>query len=110
MLHSLQEKIKKAWLWARLRNLPSIIGVSFSGILMLFGIWQLDLICVGPVWHTWGFVTWFINSNLPVYASEYFECWLWKTTVGEAYNTLLFLIFISWWILLISLWFWKHHE
>ena len=102
MLHSLQEKIKKGWRWARLKNLPSMIGASFSALLMIFGIWQLDLICVNPVWQ----VGW--CHSIGRFADDYFQCWLWKTTVGQAYDTLWFLIFTSWWILLISLWFWVH--
>jgi hypothetical protein len=33
------------------------------------------------------------QQGLTNYAQSYFECWLWKTTVGEAYNDLLFLNF-----------------
>jgi hypothetical protein len=62
--------------------------VSFA-ILHMFSVWQLDLICSSPVWKPgWSHP----NGR---YADDPFECWLWRTTVGEAYNVLLFLNFIS---------------
>ena len=64
-------------------------------ILYIFSIWQLDLISVLPVWNTPAFLVVMQQQGLTNYAQSYFECWLWKTTVGEAYNDLLFLNFVS---------------
>ena len=52
------------------------------------------MVCVGTMWQ-------------PEVASRYFQCWLWKTTVGEAYDTTLFLIFAAYWLMFGALWFWN---
>jgi hypothetical protein len=62
--------------------------VSFS-ILHMFSVWQLDLIVCSPVWN-YGWI-----QPAPRYADQPFQCWLWHTTIGEAYDTLFFLNFIS---------------
>jgi hypothetical protein len=62
--------------------------VSFA-ILHMFSVWQLDIICVDPVWkYGW-------KQPEPRYADQPFQCWLWRTTIGEAYDTLLFLNFVG---------------
>jgi len=62
--------------------------VSFT-ILHTFSQWQLDLIVCPPVWSTrWSHPT-------GRYADDYFQCWIWKTTVGSAYDVLFFLNFLS---------------
>ena len=62
--------------------------VSFA-ILHMFSVWQLDLIVVAPVWsYGW-------TQPQPRYADQYFQCWIWRTTIGEAYDVLFFLNFIS---------------
>lgn len=65
--------------------------VSFS-ILHMFSIWQLDIICVTPVWNTQRFIQ-EVNGN--IYSQCPFQCWLWRTTIGEAYDILFFLNFLS---------------
>ena len=62
--------------------------VSFA-ILHMFSVWQLDLIVCPPVWN-YGWI-----QPSPRYADQPFHCWLWHTTIGEAYDTLFFLNFIS---------------
>lgn len=62
--------------------------VSFA-ILHMFSVWQTDIICVAPVWN-YGWV-----QPQPRYADQPFQCWIWHTTIGEAYDTLLFLNFVS---------------
>jgi hypothetical protein len=52
-------------------------------------MWQLDIICVDPVWAPgWSHPT-------GRYADEPFQCWLWRTSVGEAYDVLFFLNLLS---------------
>jgi len=62
--------------------------ISFA-ILHMFSTWQTDLICVGPVW-SYG---WCHPQGR--YADDPFQCWIWKTTIGSAYDTLFFLNFLS---------------
>lgn len=66
-----------------------VLLVTSLAILHMFSVWQLDLICVGPVWSS----GWCHPEGR--YADDYFQCWLWRTTIGEAYDTLLFLNFVS---------------
>jgi hypothetical protein len=40
------------------------------------------------------------------YANDYFQCFLWKTTVGQAYDILFLMIFISFIVLFASAFFW----
>jgi len=58
-------------------------------MLHMFSVWQLDLLCVDPMWRAgWSHP----NGRL---ADDPWECWVWHTSCGEAYNTLLFLNFAS---------------
>jgi hypothetical protein len=71
-----------------------IVGVVTSVVLELHAIWQLDLICVEPVWDTLKFIgyTWpYIQSKgLNRFADLYFQDGpLIKTTVGGAYDIFL---------------------
>jgi len=62
--------------------------VSFT-IVHIFSMWQLDLIACPPVWSSgW-------SHPIGRYADDYFQCWIWRTTIGEAYDTLFFLNFVS---------------
>lgn len=87
-----------------------ILGIVVSMLLMLFGIWQHDLITAPPVWWSATDNIYFYQNIIAKgyysYAEEPFQCFLWKTTIGRAYDVTLFLIFISWWILFFSLYFW----
>lgn len=105
MLHSLRKKVKKGWFWLRCRNILNILGISTSFLMMLHSLWQLDLISVGPVWGK----NWKYLGPTGVYANEPFQCGFWfKTTVGMAYDYYLSLIVVSWFMLLLSVWFWRH--
>ena len=88
------------------RTLYNIAGVMASLTLLLFSLWQLDIIVSGPVWWTDGTVGWQWNGP-GAYADESFQCFLWKTTIGQAYDTLFLLIFISFILLFISVFFWR---
>jgi len=62
--------------------------VSFQ-IVHFFSQWQLDMIVCPPVWSSgW-------SHPIGRYADEPFQCWIWHTTMGEAYDTLFFLNFAS---------------
>lgn len=92
-LRAFAKKYRKQLVWV-------FVLVALCIVVHQFAIWQLDLICVRPVWEPgW-------CHPIGRYADDYFQCWLWKTTVGEAYDTLLFLNFISFFGLILVLgWF-----
>ena len=84
----------KAGLW---KYIIGIIG-CFTGQLfgVLFAVWQWDIIVSGAVW--WEASPTGLGWAWPgpgAYARAPFQCWLWRTTIGSAYDTLLFLIFVS---------------
>jgi hypothetical protein len=84
----------------------NLAGIMTALGLLFFSLWQLDIIVSGPVWHQNPDGTgWFWPGPGP-YASEEFQCFLWKTTIGEAYDTLFMLIFISFIILFVSAFLW----
>lgn len=83
------------------KHVWNVIGIISAIFLNLFGLWQLDIIVSGPVWSAgWAH----LNGK---YADMYFQCWLWKTTIGGAYDVLFFLIFLSICVMFVSLWFWE---
>ena len=89
------------------RAVLNIAGIMVAMGLLFFSLWQLDLIVSGPVWwesspkgQGWSW------SGPGAYANDYFQCFLWKTTVGQAYDTLFMLIFISFIVLFASVFFW----
>jgi MFS family permease len=109
--------------WERRDNLPrlknfwsnlvkttaifNLAGVMVAMGLLFFSLWQLDLIVSGPVWwqsspngRGWSW------SGPGAYAKDYFQCFIWKTTVGQAYDTFFMLIFISFILLFASAFFW----
>ncbi len=85
----------------------NLAGVMVAMGLLFFSLWQLDLIVSGPVW--WQASSYGQGWSWPgpgAYAKDYFQCFIWKTTVGQAYDTLFMLIFISFIILFASAFFW----
>jgi hypothetical protein len=93
----------------RRKHLLNVAGVIAAFALALcmffFGIWQLDLIVSGPVWsYGW-------KAPAPRYADQYFQCFLWKTSIGRAYDTLFLILFLSvllpLLLLFVSLWTWE---
>ena len=96
-----------------LKNIVGIITAFFTQVFgILFGLWQLDLIVSGPVWWEasptgmgWA---WYGPG---AYQRAYFQCFLWKTTVGMAYDVLFTIIFLSAVLpsilLFISIWYWE---
>jgi hypothetical protein len=85
----------------------NLIGVMVSLGLLFFSLWQLDLIVSGPVW--WEASPsgqgWYWPGP-GAYANDYFQCFFWQTTIGQAYDTLFMLIFISFIVLFASAFFW----
>jgi hypothetical protein len=83
------------------QKLFCIVGI----ILFFFGIWQMDLICVGPVWSkTWA-------SPQGGYYSQFFEIGAigslrFDTTVGNAYDLMQVFMVLGLLIAVLSLWFW----
>jgi hypothetical protein len=85
----------------------NLIGVMVSIGLLFFSLWQLDLIVSGPVW--WESSATGPGWNWPgpgAYANNYFQCFIWQTTIGQAYDTLFMLVFISFIVLFASAYFW----
>jgi hypothetical protein len=89
------------------RALLNIAGIMTAMGLLFFSLWQLDMIVSGPVWwesspkgQGWSW------SGPGAYSNDYFQCFLWKTTIGQAYDTLFLLIFISFIVLFASAFFW----
>lgn len=96
------------------KHLLNIVGilVAFGMIIggLLFAIWQLDIIVSGPVWwQSIDGVGWSHPNG--AYQYDYFQCFLWKTTVGMAYDTLFTMICVipvlGAIILFLSLWYWN---
>ena len=89
----------------------NLSGVMVAMGLLFFSLWQLDMIVSGPVW-------WESSATGPgwswsgpgAYANDYFQCFLWRTTVGQAYDILFSLIFISFIILFASAFFWPRQR
>jgi hypothetical protein len=85
----------------------NLIGIMVAIGLLFFSLWQLDLIVSGPVW-------WASSPTGPgwswpgpgAYADSYFQSFLWQTTVGQAYDTLFMMIFISFIVVFASAFFW----
>jgi hypothetical protein len=106
------ERIRKT-----LRNLVATSAIlNLSGVMvamgmLFFSLWQLDMIVSGPVWWesspTGSGWSW---SGPGAYANDYFQCFLWRTTVGQAYDILFSLIFISFIILFASAFFWPRQR
>ena len=86
-------------------NLACIIAAV---CILFFSLWQLDLIVSGPVWWSsspGGEGTGWSHPD-GAYANQYFQCFLWKTTVGQAYDTLFMLIFLSFIVIFAGAFFW----
>lgn len=101
-------RMKSFWARAvRSTAMLNLAGVMVAMGLLFFSLWQLDLIVSGPVW--WQSNAKGVGWSWPgpgAYAKDYFQCFIWKTTVGQAYDTLFMLIFVSFIILFASAFFW----
>jgi hypothetical protein len=104
----LSVRLKNSWKnMVKTSAIINLIGIMVAIGLLFFSLWQLDLIVSGPVW--WEYspsgVGWSWNGP-GAYARSYFQCFLWQTTVGQAYDTLFLLIFISFIVVFASAFFW----
>jgi len=88
----------------------NLAGIITAVCVLFFSLWQLDLIVSGPVWHqNIDGSGWSWQGPGP-YADEYFQCFLWQTTIGQAYDTLFMLVFLSFIVMFASAYFWPKHS
>ena len=105
---TMPHRFKRSWnKFVKTSAVLNLVGVMVAMGMLFFSLWQLDLIVSGPVWwqssaHGAGW-SW---SGPGAYANDYFQCFLWKTTVGQAYDTFFVLIFVSFIVLFASAFFW----
>jgi len=90
----------------------NIVGMIVSVCILFFSIWQLDLIVSGPVWWSSADKGTGFGWSHPdgAYANDYFQCFFWKTTIGQAYDTLFLLIFVAFIVMFLSAYFWPKHD
>jgi hypothetical protein len=104
----LSVRLKNSWKnLVKTSAIINLIGIMVGIGLLFFSLWQLDLIVSGPVW--WASSPSGPGWNWPgpgAYADSYFQCFLWQTTVGQAYDTLFLMIFISFIVVFASAFFW----
>lgn len=98
------------------KHLPNVIGICIGLAILIFGslfaLWQLDIIVSGPVWWEYSPTGPGWSWNGPgAYQHAYFQCFLWKTSVGVAYDTLFLIAYalpiIGAVIMAGSIWFWE---
>jgi hypothetical protein len=101
--------------WQNLVKTSAILnlaGVITAVCVLFFSLWQLDLIVSGPVWWSslpkGGGYGWSHPNG--AYANEYFQCFIWKTTIGQAYDTLFMLVFVSFIVMFVSAYFWPRMQ
>jgi hypothetical protein len=98
------------------KTLLALLGIGISAIMLLYSLWQLDVICKDRVWDPWDRNISFYNwlkftkgcehySDLRFQSSE-----LWVTNVGRAYDTLMSMAVVSWFLLLGSLFYLFYNE
>ncbi len=94
------------------KHLGNVAGIMLGIVLIVFGVlfclWQLDIIVSGPVWWSGDGHGWSHTNG--AYCNDYFQCFLWKTTIGQAYDTLFLFAFltpiIGFVIGFVSVWLW----
>jgi len=92
-----------------------VFGIIVSITMTLYGLWQLDVICKGPVWNQCsqniGFYQWLLNEGYSRYSDyPFMSSELWITTTGRAYDTLMAIISMAPFILSASLGFLLYNE
>ena len=81
----------------------SLVGIGISYLLTMHGLWQLDIVCINPVWGTQTWIKWFLETGYENYSDYPFQCGLWKTTMGRAYDVYLSYPVVGWFLLLVSM-------
>jgi hypothetical protein len=110
-----KQKTRFNFFWKNMIQTSSIVnlaGIITSVCILFFSIWQLDIIVSGPVWWSsgeYGTGTGWSHPN-GAYANDYFQCFIWKTTIGQAYDTLFMLIFIAFIVMFLSAYLWPKHN
>ncbi len=106
----LSNRLRNSWRnMVKTSAVINLVGIMVATCLLFFSLWQLDLIVSGPVW--WQASPYGTGWSWPgpgAYAKDYFQCFIWKTTIGQAYDTLFMLVFISFIVLFASAFFWPH--
>ena len=97
------------------KSLLTLIGTGLSLLMLLHSLWQIDLIAVGPVWgSTLGNSQWYFSLYKDGFlrlADKSFQCGFWfRTTVGNAYDLYLGMAVVSWFVLLVSLFYLFYNE
>ena len=90
----------------------NLAGIIASVCLLFFSLWQLDIIVSGPVWWSsseYGLGYGWSHPN-GAYSNDYFQCFFWKTTIGQAYDTLFMVIFISFIVMFASAFLWPRRH
>ncbi len=107
---TLPDRLRNSWShMVKTSAIINLAGIMAAMGLLFFSLWQLDLIVSGPVW--WQASPSGAGWSWPgpgAYSKDYFQCFLWKTTIGQAYDTLFMLVFISFIVLFASAFFWPH--
>jgi hypothetical protein len=80
------------------KHFLNILGLIFASALLIWSIWQHELIVGGYIW-----------SSPEVYNAtfQWFSVPVLKTTIGQAYDLTLLCTFIAYILGLLSLWFWE---
>jgi hypothetical protein len=97
------------------KTILALLGIGISAIMLVYSLWQLDVICKGPVWdpcdQNIGFYNWLKSIGCEHYSDlRFMSSELWITTTGRAYDTLMSMAVISWFILLGSLFYLFYNE
>lgn len=98
-------------------HLLNVAGIVLGFFILFFGLlfalWQLDMIVSGPVWWSsepYGMGTGWSHPN-GAYQLDYFQCFLWRTTIGQAYDTLFLIAYVTpiigTIVIFLSVWFWN---
>lgn len=94
-----------------LNRLLPFIGIGISLLMLLHSLWQLDIIAVRPIWDTKNWIKWFLSTGYSNFADIPFQCGFWfRTSLGNAYDFYLSLNVASWFLLAVSMWFWRRRD
>jgi hypothetical protein len=101
--------------WRNLVRTSAVVnlaGIITAVCLLFFSLWQLDIIVSGPVWWSSSEFGQGYGWSHPngAYSNDYFQCFFWKTTIGQAYDTLFMVIFISFIVMFASAFLWPRRH
>lgn len=83
-----------------------LMGIGISLLLLVHSLWQMDLIDVRPIWQTQEWIPWFLKTGLDNYSDMPFQCgFFFRTTIGNANDYYLGMCVVSWFLLLLSMYF-----